>query len=115
MAKLTESQLVLKDKSGNGYTFSIYPFGEECKDESGIYAFSKRTKNDAGNFDHTVLYIGMAKSFEKRLYDHHKEECATKKGANCLCLMQVKNQQNRETIEKALIEFNKPACNEVYA
>jgi len=114
MVKLTSTNVVLKDKSNNNYSFSIHSFEDEFKDESGIYAFSKREKNSTEGFTHTILYIGMAESFKKRFSSHHKEECATKKGANCILLMPTPAQKERERIEKELIRFYKPSCNEVH-
>lgn len=114
MALLTNNKLELAGKSGKKYSFSVYPIGEECKDESGIYAFTKRTKKDDGSFNHDVIYIGMAKSFETRFYTHHKDDCIDKKGGNCLCLMKVSAESDRIEYEKDLIQGQNPSCNEVH-
>jgi hypothetical protein len=114
MATLTTAKLELAGKSGKKYSFSIYPIDEECKDESGIYAFTKRMKENDGSFTHYVIYIGKAKSFETRFYDHHKDDCIDKKGANCLCLMKVSAESDREEYEKDLIRGQNPPCNEVH-
>src|ERR1017187_5092538 len=76
-------------KSGTKYSFNVYPISEEIPDESGIYIFSKREAKDSV-YNHTPIYIGMAESFQNRFYNHHKDDCIDKNGANCICLMQVK-------------------------
>ena len=111
--KLTQNQLVLTGASKKQYAFNVYPIGEECKDEAGIYLFTKRTLNQQGNYNHTIVYIGMAVSFQSRFYAHHKQSEISKNGANCLCLMQVPNEQDRCFIEKDLLKAYKTTCNEV--
>jgi excinuclease UvrABC nuclease subunit len=113
MAKVTESKFALQGKSGTVYRFSIYPIDEECKDESGIYVFTRRHKHTDGAFTHDVIYIGKAKSFEKRFYDHHKGDCIDKNKANCLRLMEVSNETERIKIEKDLLAAHNTSCNEV--
>lgn len=112
MAKLGTIELV--GASGTKYQFNVYPINEECPNESGIYVFTK-----AGNtalsptINHTPIYIGMAASFEKRFYNHHKDDCIDEKGANRICLMQVKTEPERIRIEKDLLAKYATKCNEV--
>lgn len=111
MAKI--STIIYKGKSGKSYEFNVYPITEECKDESGVYVFSKRLKNDKGIFEHTVIYVGKAKSFESRFYNHHKDDCIDKNGANCICLINIKNEKDRDAAELDLLaKYNTP-CNEI--
>src|SRR5258708_2629431 len=99
-------------KSKTSYSFNVYPITEECPGESGIYIFSKRELKNQ-NYYHTAIYIGMAKSFEKRFFNHHKEDCIKANGANCICLMQVKDEKQRAIIEKDLLDAYNTKCNEV--
>ena len=110
MSKLASVEFT--GKSGTKYSFNVYPIGEECPNESGIYIFSKREQNGS-NFNHTVLYIGMAKSFENRFYSHHKDGCVKNNGGNAICLMPVKDEKQRTEIEKNLLGFYNTKCNEV--
>ncbi|WP_236494721.1 hypothetical protein, partial [Staphylococcus aureus] len=68
MSNIKKGQLVLVGKSKKQYTFNVYPIGEECKDESGIYVFSKQVPTPPAGFTHTLIHIGMAESFQKRFY-----------------------------------------------
>lgn len=109
MSKLSE--VTLSGKSGNKFKFNVYPITEECPSESGIYAFTKRVQSGT-NFNHTVIYIGMAQSFQQRFYNHHKDDCIDKNGANCICLMQVKDENQRIAIEKDLLASYNTSCNQ---
>ncbi len=104
--------LPLTGKSGKQYSFHVHPIGTECKDESGIYVFTKRTLTGT-NGTHIPIYIGMADSFVKRFYAHHKEDAIIKAGANCICLMQVPNTNDRTVIEKDLLANYNCCCNQV--
>ncbi|HTB51475.1 MAG TPA: hypothetical protein VK718_01780 [Ferruginibacter sp.] len=115
MAKLTTNQAELIGKSKTKYIFpDIYAIGSEYPDESGIYAFTKRTKLASGGYSHHVIYIGLTESFKTRFSNHHKEKEILKEGANAVCLMPVKKATDRETFEKDLIAGLKPCCNEVH-
>ena len=81
--------------------------------KAAYYLFTKRVKKDDGNLNHSFLYIGRAKSFQKRFYSHHKDDCIDKNGGNCLCLMKVDDEKQRETIEKDLLDNYNLPCNEV--
>lgn len=111
MAKIAVVTLIGKSKKT--YDFNVYPIDEECPNEAGVYVFSKREKNSSGDFAHTFIYIGMAKSFEKRFYNHHKDDCIDKKGANCICLKQFPKEQDRIDAEKDLLANYNTPCNEV--
>lgn len=100
--------ITFNGKSGTAYSFNVYPITEECPSESGIYIFTK-----ADGVSHTAIYIGMAASLESRFYNHHKDDCIDKNGANRICLMQVKNESDRIKIEKDLLANYATKCNEV--
>ncbi len=110
MSKISTVDLI--GKSGTKFSFNVYPIDEECPNESGIYAFTKR-EAQGNTFNHSVVYIGMAKSFEKRFYNHHKDDCIDKNGANVICLMQVKDEKQRAIIEKDLLDNYNTKCNVV--
>ena len=108
------STIELTGKSGTKYSFNVYPIDEECPDESGIYLFSKRTlKPGSTSYTQDFIYLGRAQSFVKRFYNHHKDDCIDKKGANCICLMNVKDEKQREKIESDLLAGYNFPCNEV--
>lgn len=104
--------IVWTGKSGTKYTFNVYPITEECPDEGGIYVFSKAVQNGTA-INHTAIYIGRAASFANRFYNHHKDDCIDKNGANRICLMQVKSDSERVRIETDLLQAIPTKCNEV--
>lgn len=104
--------LSLKGKSGNEFTFYIYELGTTFKKVGGIYVFTKRTQNSDGTWSHTVLYIGKTEDLSTRFNNHHKESCYMNKGANRLCVRQVDTESERERIEKDMIQFYNPSCND---
>jgi len=112
--KLTEMPILATvefvGKSGTKYPFNIYPITEECPQEAGIYVF--------GNYKQVErkidpVYIGKAVSFQARFIDHHKDPCIKANGDNTICLMQVKDESQRTTIEKDLLAAYPTKCNEV--
>ena len=112
MASYNET-VTFTGKSGSKYKFTAYAMGEECKDESGVYIFAKRTQQANGVGSYLAVYIGMAKSFESRFYNHHKDDCIDKSGANAICLMNVSKEEERIRIEKDLLAAYNTSCNEV--
>lgn len=114
MSKLTESTLPLKGKSGTPYAFGIYTTDHEFKENSGgVYAFSKREKNE-GNATHTILYIGKTIKFNQRLNSHEKWEDAVKLGANCICVFIVQKESEMLSIEEDLIKGRSPKLNIIH-
>lgn len=113
MAKLNET-VTFHGKSGTKYSFTAYTIDEDCADEAGIYIFAERTAPLGGTVGfYKTHYIGRAQSFQQRFYDHHKIECAKKHGANCILLMQVPDEKQREKIEADLLANYNTSCNEV--
>jgi hypothetical protein len=112
MASYNEDVIFI-GKSGGKYTFKAYTMGEECKDESGIYIFAKRTLQASGFGSYLPVYIGRAKSFESRFYNHHKDDCIDENGANAICLMKVPKEEDRVRIENDLLGKYNTKCNEV--
>lgn len=94
----------------NSYSFNAYNIPQEVPEEGGIYIFGIHNVN-ANTI--TPVYIGMAQSFQDRFYNHHKKDCITKAGANCICLMNVKDEKQRTIIEKDLLAGYATKCNEV--
>lgn len=113
MLKLTQDLLIMQGKSGRNYHFKIYSSNEECPNESGVYVFTKRDKFN-NQYSHFVVYIGIATSFQKHLYNHQKIDCIKEQGANTICLMEVLSEADRVTIEKDLLAVNNTPCNETY-
>lgn len=105
MGKLTEDKLILNGKSGRHYHFSIYSINYECPSESGVYIFTKRELLGR-HYNHELLYIGHAQSFQKMIHQSYKEDFILKQNANTLCLMEILSETDRINIQKDLLEAN---------
>ena len=101
-----------KSTSGTKYSFNVYPIDTNFNDIGAVYCFTERTVNSEGKGSHTIYYIGITNDLSTRFDDHHKMDCAVKKGANCICIHQDSNENSRQQKEKDLITFHKPSCNE---
>jgi hypothetical protein len=110
MAKLASVEF--GGQSGTKYSFNVYPIDSNFNEIGGVYCFSKRTLNNEGTGNHSVFYIGITNDFSTRFIDHHKIDCAVKKGANCICIHQDENDKSRQEKERDLIASQKPCCNE---
>jgi hypothetical protein len=53
----------------------------------------------------------MTGDMSTRFDDHHKEECFTRQGANCICVYNVKEETYRRAVETDLIQKYNPPCN----
>jgi len=89
-----------------------YSLDTSFKEVGGIYVFTKRVKINEG-FMHSNIYIGRTNDLSSRFENHHKEKCILKNNANCICVMQVDNDNTRAKIETDLLLGNKTPCNEV--
>ena len=109
MAKLATAEF----QGINGkYSFNVYSWDTSFKPLGAVYCFSKRTVNPQGLGEHDILYVGITNDLSVRFNDHHKEGCAEKNGANCICIYQEDSEEARKQIEKDLISKHKPKCNE---
>lgn len=112
MPKLTESKYSLVGKSGKKYTFGIYSLDTNFRSIGGIYVFTRREKS-SNTYSHSNKYIGKTNDLSKRFKNHHKEKCIMANHANCLCVMSVNLEEDREAIETDLLLGNTTSCNEI--
>ncbi len=112
MPKITENKYTLEGKSGIKYKFYIYTLDTSFKEVGGIYIFTKRSKSNEG-YLHSNIYIGKTNDLSSRLENHHKKECINKHKANCICVMQIDNENKRTEIETDLLLGNITPCNEI--
>lgn len=110
MAKMASVEFA--GSSETKYSFNVYPIDTKFNNIGGVYCFTKRTVNAEGTGSHSVFYIGITNDLSTRFDDHHKMDCALKKGANCICIHQDENEKSRQAKEKDLISSQKPSCNE---
>lgn len=98
----------LSGKSWTNYTFNLYTIDTSFNSVKAIYFVSKRTNEGF----HTILYIWQTDDLKTRFINHHKQTCFNKNWWNCIWVMQVPKQSDRDLIEEDLISNYKPTCNE---
>ena len=109
MAKITT--MTLKGKSGAVYGFDVYPINSNWNSVAAVYVASKRTVDAAGKGHHTLIYVGVTEDLKGRHSGHHKEDCFTKNGANCLSLHMEEDEDTRLAIEEDLLAAHSWPCN----
>ena len=102
--------LYLSDEDGDEYIFEVYPAGTRFHQIPGVYVFTKRDANQhRGCGD--ILYIGATSSFKNRPvgWGHFKCGLAQSMGMTHVCVMEVLDEDNRKSVEIALIAaYNSP-------
>jgi len=95
-------------KSGQEYTYWIYPINSSFKEEGGNYIFAKETVPKKW----IPVYIGQTENLNERLENHEKETCAKRNGATHIHA-HINNDKNARLVEeKDLIIRWQPVCNE---
>nr|WP_320050263.1 hypothetical protein [uncultured Desulfuromonas sp.] len=94
-------------KSGQEYTFNVYPWGTLFKPLGGIYLVLKKLPN--GNYD--VIYVGQTGDFSERFDAHHKQHCFDRNGKTHIGIHQEGSEQRRLFKEADLIDNYNPICN----
>jgi len=107
----TMEHITLKGKNGNQYVFSVHSIDYECREEGGIYIYTKRTPMLGLGGNHVLIYIGRTDSFVRRNYEHDNHPCITSHEPNRICLMREGNEQKRIAIEKDILLANNTSCN----
>ena len=77
-----------------------------------VYVVAKRVKNNEGKFNQTILYVGETENLKERFDDHHKNDCFSENGANCIDLLIESDEKERLKIEKDIKAKWKPKCND---
>lgn len=96
-------------KSGAKYEFEVWSRDTTFNDVGGVYIFSNRNSQTRR---HTVLYVGQTNSFKDRRLQHHEQwECAEPRGGNVICTYRESSSVERQRIERDLINYYNPPCN----
>lgn len=109
---LTTNKLILHGKSGKRYHFDLFPINQPYPNQSGIYIFSNRHQLGE-HFNHSLIYIGTAKSFLKEIDNQMHKDYISQHQVNCIGLLLHLSETDRTTIQKDLLITNKTPCNEV--
>lgn len=99
--------------SGKEYGFNVYSWGTEFKAIGGVYIVSKRRVDEKGKGRHTFIYIGHTGDLSERFDDHHKADCFTQHGVNCISIHAEDSEKTRLAVESDLIDGNDTPCNDI--
>ena len=109
MSKL--SNIEIAGKSGSKYSFGVYPYDTTWKEIGAVYVVTKRTVQPNGSGTHDFIYVGQTDNLKERHTGHHKADCFTRRGANCLCALVEESEETRLAIETDLIAGHTWPCN----
>jgi predicted GIY-YIG superfamily endonuclease len=109
MAKLGNLEIV--GQSGTKYSFEVYPYDTSWKEIGAVYLVTKRTAKLDGSGTHTFIYVGQTDNLKERHENHHRADCFTRHGMNCLCVHVEQNEKTRLAIEADLLAAHNWPCN----
>ena len=104
---MKECNLDFKTVDGKKYKFNVYPKNTSFRDIVAIYAF---LKHDATGW--YVLYIGQSTELGTRIANHNKWLEVNRLGCTHIGVCSKISLLSLDEVEKALIEFYRPRCNE---
>ena len=110
MAKI--STATFRGKSGETYSFNVYPMGQAFKAVGAVYAVTRRYKNSSSGHSHEIIYVGETSDLSTRFDDHHKADCFVRQNANCICTHGDDDEDSRLAKEDDLIKQHNPLCND---
>ncbi len=110
MAKL--SILTLKGASGQTYDFEVYSYDSDFNALGAVYAITRRTQKNDGNYKHTLIHIGETGDLSTRYNGHHNEDCFFQHNANCTCIHLDDDENSRLATKADLIAKYNPRCND---
>ncbi len=115
MSKLSNTPFIIKGKSGNVYSFTLYSIEHDFHEtKGGVYVFFK-SPNTLGTKPQDVIYIGKANCFNQRFDTHEKWAAIKKHGANFLAILETTNETASLAIEKDIIQAHPSTLNVVHA
>lgn len=96
-------------QSGGGYTYYVYPIGEDMADKKGNYIYAKR--NTYGSW--VPVYIGRGNLQDRSDLDsHHKGGCIRRNGATHFYAHLSAHKSTRIAEEQDLVAKWQPTCND---
>lgn len=100
--------MTFRGKSGDRYTFQAWPMGTKFKATGGIYIVTRRVFEDKTfptKASHHPLAIGHTPDLAA-FATRSESARLTERGANCICVYAVADEERRIEIEKDLIDGN---------
>lgn len=96
-------------ETGTGYDFNVTLTDNGVPEGGGIYVFVRRRCV----FFLRPLYVGKAKSFKSRMFNHERwDEAWWKRGATERHFLSIENGTKRSRVEEDLIRNLKPPMND---
>lgn len=109
------SSLTVVGISKTEYKFDVYSISNfddiDFDADGGVYIFTRRY-DDNGKYRHHIIYCGKTNDLSSRFNNHHKEKDIIKHHANCICVKIVSTENERDKIEKDILEGNNFPCND---
>ncbi len=95
------------------YALDNFDFSEnlDLKENEGVYMFTNRKISENGSIEHEIFYIGRTNNYDKRFYDHYKENPFKRENPNCIAILAC-SKDHKDRMEKELIQYWKPKYNE---
>ena len=106
--QLAAESITMEGRSGAKYDFQIYQWGTAFKPLGAVYAVLKRRAD--GRYD--VIYVGQTGDLSERFDNHHRAACFTLNGKTHIGVHLESSEQRRLAIEKDLIAYYGPSCNQ---
>lgn len=105
---IINNNVTLNGVSKKQYTFKLYTLDTKFNPVKAIYSVWKLINN---NTAYRPLYIWQTNSLSDRFQGHHKQSCFDRNQANCIWVMQISKQEDRDYIEEDLLWKYNLVCN----
>lgn len=103
-------EMEVKGERGKTYTFRVYNKDTQFRNIGAVYIFVKLVSRK-DNISSRALYIGETENLCERIENHEKWECVLKHGCTHICVMAVKDREERLAIETDLRHKYETYCN----
>ena len=105
------SDVTLMGISGRTYRFGVFPLDVHFRNMGAVYIFSHRTVDSSGKENHAPVHIGQTGELSDGLSMHKEWPSIKQNEANCVCVHIDWDERLRARIEKDLIGYYSPPCN----
>jgi hypothetical protein len=104
--------VTIKGKSGTGYIFDVYDFSQAFKQVGAVYTILKyEIQPGTTSWWYKYVYVGETGDLSTRFYDHHKEECFQREGANRIAIQLDSSEKSRKDKETDILNGGTWPCN----
>ncbi len=93
------------------YTFDVYYLDSPLGSTPAVYIITRAEPNRSGGYTQYPVYIGQTDNLKSRLEGHEKSACFSANQANRLCVMVMKDEKSRKSIEADLLAQWSTPCN----